>query len=101
MTSDRTAKGTFKKGVSGCPSGRPKGIVNIGTVVNNAIATYNKKNGGNAIEEVVEVLVALAKAGDVNAGKLLLEKSTSPLKPLNAPVERPLMQLKRQRKLCN
>ncbi len=86
MTVDRTSKGTFKKGVSGCPSGRPKGIVNIGSVMQGAIAAYNKKHGGNAIEEVVEVLVALAKAGDVSAGKLLLEKSTSPLKALVAPV---------------
>jgi Family of unknown function (DUF5681) len=73
----------FKKGQSGNPKGRPRGIIN------------QAKLRTSIAKDIPEILVALtnaAKSGDVAACKLLLDRVLPALKPEDAPVRLPLGQ---------
>ncbi len=63
----------FKPGVSGNPKGRPKGSKDKRTL----IVTEFEKAGS----EVARVVVEKAKAGDLRAAELLLQRIEPPLKP--------------------
>lgn len=73
---ERTNRGTFKKGVSGNPKGRPRSEV---TQIKKAIAS----RGGEIIEQVID----RALAGDMQAAKILVDRLTPPLKPTAQPVK--------------
>jgi len=71
----RSAKGTFLKGVSGNPAGRPK---------SESVALRQKL--AEQADDVMTVVVNAALAGDMQAAKLILDRVCPPLKPQSAPV---------------
>jgi len=72
----RTNRGTFKKGVSGNPKGRPRSEV-----------TQIKKAIANRGSEIIEQVIDRALAGDMQAAKILVDRLTPPLKPSAQPVK--------------
>jgi hypothetical protein len=71
----------FKKGQSGNPAGRPKGIHNQ--------ADLRRKIMG-AVPEILAALEEAAKRGDPQAAKLLLDRAIPVLRPTDQPVSLPL-----------
>lgn len=70
----------FRKGVSGNPNGRPKrpGLERL------------REQIAEAVPDIVAVLVESAKAGDIQASRLLLDRVLPTLRPVAAPVPVPL-----------
>ncbi len=62
----------FKPGQSGNPAGRPK---------DKTPATLWRKSIVADMPEIIKTLVNLAKGGDVQAAKVLLDRICPPLKP--------------------
>ena len=71
----------FKPGVSGNPAGRPKGQ-HPAHKLRNAIV--------ESMPQIIENLVILAKGGDVQAAKVLLDRVCPTLKPQAMPISLPV-----------
>src|SRR6185312_17203263 len=78
MANHRPPKHTqFKKGISGNPGGRPKGALNISTVLQRAlketivVVEEGKKKTISKMEAAVKRLVDKAMAGDMSAFRVL------------------------------
>ena len=76
-------KGQFQPGNRANPKGRPRQQEKAATL---------RKRIMNAAPEVIDTLIASAKAGDVNAGRALLVCAVPPLKPAELPVTLPIDQ---------
>ncbi|MCU7807824.1 MAG: hypothetical protein KZQ73_08165, partial [Candidatus Thiodiazotropha sp. (ex Semelilucina semeliformis)] len=64
---------TFKKGKSGNPKGRPKGVADRRTLF--------RKHIESKAEDLIKKVVEMALDGDVRAMKLCLERITPPMRP--------------------
>lgn len=77
-TSVRNPDGTFPKGVSGNPAGRPKGRKNQLTELKQDLEiAVRDAITPKEIKAVVHKMVQLALEGNVGAGKLILDKVLS------------------------
>lgn len=80
----RNPDGTFPKGVSGNPNGRPKGSVSLVTVLRRRLAS----DEGITADELVDEVIAAAKMGDAHARKLLWEYSEGkPTQPIDGNID--------------
>jgi polyhydroxyalkanoate synthesis regulator phasin len=80
----------FTKGQSGNPSGRKPGSRNQVNIMKDALKSYNQANNTNAVERIIHQLIDKAiDEGDMNAAKLILERSVANIKPISAPVTLP------------
>lgn len=68
----------FKPGQSGNPAGRPK---------DKTPSTLLRKSIVDDMPEIVKTLVDLAKGGDVQAAKVLLDRTCPPLRAQALPIE--------------
>ena len=71
----------FKPGQSGNPNGRPK---------DKTPATLLRKSIIGDIPAIINTLVELAKGGDVQAAKVLLDRVCPTLKPQSLPISLPV-----------
>lgn len=71
----------FKPGKSGNPKGRPVGIIDRRTKWRDTLRAE--------LPDLLKRLVVLARAGDVQALKLILDRVAPPLRPQAEPVEIP------------
>ena len=78
----RVVSGQFKPGQSGNPKGRPKGT-----------STSHKLRGalGKDLDKLIRQIVEKALAGDMQAARLVLERTVASLKPVEtaAPISLP------------
>lgn len=70
----------FKPGQSGNPAGRPK---------DKTPATILRRSIADDMPEIIKTLVRLAKEGDVQAAKVLLDRVCPALKPQAMPISLP------------
>lgn len=70
----RRKNGTFAKGQTGNPGGRPGNLANLRA----------KLTAGS--DEIATVVLAAAKSGDMQACRLILERIVPALKPITEPV---------------
>jgi len=71
----------FKPGESGNPNGRPK---------DKTPATLLRKSIADDMPTIIKTLVGLAKGGDVQAAKVLLDRVCPTLKPQAMPISLPV-----------
>ena len=69
----RPSKGRFKKGESGNPSGRPKGARNQITLLRQSLELDLREQSKEHLPAVLMAAIELAKAGDRQMIKLLLD----------------------------
>ena len=70
---ERTEKGTFQKGVSGNPSGKPKGTATPAKHVKTILSELLEANNLNGLREMLEALHREAVMGDMKAAELILK----------------------------
>jgi hypothetical protein len=73
--------GKWKKGESGNPRGRPRGAGEIARL---------RAAIGRAVPDILAALIEKAQAGDVQAARLLLERTIAPVKAIELPQAVPL-----------
>jgi hypothetical protein len=82
----RSESGQFVKGVSGNPAGRPKGSKNKITELKQDLEVAVRSNvNPQDISDIVERMVIEAKTGNVQAAKLILDKTISNAKESEDP----------------
>ena len=82
----RDENGRFLKGQSGNPAGRPAGTKNqIVQLKQNLELAVRSNVEPEEISRIVKVMVARAQAGDVQAAKLILDKTISNAKDVEDP----------------
>lgn len=74
---ERRPDGTFQKGKSGNPLGRPKGSKNAITLIKQSLELALREQAAPELGEVLAVAIEKAKAGDNQMIKLLLEMHVS------------------------
>lgn len=65
----------FPAGVSGNPRGRPKGAKNKSTLLREAMEQKVDRKLSREIPQVLDVVIRAAKAGDMSAAKMLLDRA--------------------------
>ncbi len=76
------SRGRFKPGTSGNPAGRPPGRPDRRTALREALSAD--------LPEIVQRVVAEAKAGDMRAAELVLSRCLPALRPQSLPVSFPI-----------
>lgn len=71
----------FQPGQSGNPAGRPR---------DKTPATKLRKSIAEDMPDIIKTLITQAKAGDVAAAKVLIDRVCPPLKPLASPINLPV-----------
>ena len=72
MTEEKRT-GRWKRGQSGNPGGRPKGVGSVAEL---------RASIGEALPDVIAAIVKKAKDGDIAAARLLIERVIPPLRPI-------------------
>lgn len=75
--SKRGEDGKFKKGVSGNPKGRPKGVKNRITLLKQSLEHQLRNEASEHMSDVLATAIELAKSGDRQMIKLLLDAHLS------------------------
>ncbi|MFK5895087.1 MAG: DUF5681 domain-containing protein [Pseudomonadota bacterium] len=76
----------FKKGKSGNVTGRPKGAKGKSTLIELALKKYSDENNIDAKQAIVNSLIGQAIDGDTQSAKIIIERLSPVLKPVNAPI---------------
>lgn len=74
MTANKTTQ--WQKNQSGNPAGRPRS--------GHAVAEHLRNRMADDIDEILDSLIAQAKAGDISACKVLIERSLPAMKPIES-----------------
>ncbi len=82
MTARKPPATAWRKGQSGNPKGRPPGIRDRRHALRELIEPHAR--------ELIDKALELARAGDVAALRLLLERAVPPLRPVGQPAPFPL-----------
>lgn len=69
----RNPDGTFQKGVSGNPKGKPKGVKHFTTKVRNAIEKMTEENGVDMEDQMAQKVVDMFMKGDTRIIKMFWE----------------------------
>lgn len=77
----RDENGTFKKGTSGNPMGRPKGSRNQITLLRESLELALREEAHDHMSDVLKMAIALALEGDRQMIKLLLDLHMSKSAP--------------------
>ena len=73
MTTLKTKRGTWKPGQSGNPTGKPPGSGELQRL---------RAAIGEHVPEIIDQLVTAARAGDIQAARLILERVLPPVKAI-------------------
>ncbi len=76
-TTEKKKRGRWKAGESGNPNGRKPGTGKVAQL---------RENISKHLPEIIEQLVSKAKEGDMQAAKLLLERTVPTMKSIEQPV---------------
>lgn len=76
MTASKRNGTSWKSGQSGNPKGRPKGAGKIAQL---------RETIAEAVPDILAALIAQAKAGDVAAARVLVERAIPAIKPVELP----------------
>ena len=79
---NKTPANLWKPGQSGNPAGRPPG---------QSVITRLRAQIEPDTPAILQVMVAAAKGGDIQAARLILERIIPPIKPTEKAIELPLM----------
>lgn len=79
---NKTPSNLWKTGQSGNPAGRPPG---------QSVITRLRAQIEPDAPAILQVMVAAAKGGDIQAARLILERIIPPVKPTEQAIELPLM----------
>jgi len=79
----------YKKGQSGNPKGRPKGIANKRGIVAGVFEAYKKDKGIDAKDTLINSLITQALEGDTSAAKILIDRLEPAYKPIGRTIELP------------